>query len=47
MHNISVYRAPSGAHFDLKSWTGDGGKSYTISVDNGVVRTNRPDNSSY
>ena len=47
MHNISVYRAPSGAHFDLKSWTGDGGESYTISVDNGVVRTNRPDNSSY
>ena len=28
IHNISVYRAPAGAHFDFKSWTGEGGESY-------------------
>ena len=39
IHNISAYRAPAGAHFDFKSWTGDGGKAYSISVENGVVRT--------
>ena len=47
IHNISVYRAPAGAHFDFKSWTGDGGDAYTISVENGVIRTTRPDNVVY
>lgn len=47
IRDISAYRAPSGAHFDLKSWTGDGGESYSISVENGVVRTTRPGNSVY
>ena len=47
IRDISAYRAPSGAHFDLKSWTGDGGESYSISVENGVVRTTRPGNAVY
>jgi cyanophycinase len=47
IHDTSVYRAPAGAHFDLKSWSGDGGESYTISVENGVIRTNRHENSAY
>ena len=47
IHNISVYRASSGAHFDLKSWTGDAGESYAISVENGVIRTTRHDTSPY
>ncbi len=47
IHNISVYRAPAGAHFDFKSWTGEGGESYSISVENGVIHTTRPDNSIY
>lgn len=47
IHNISVYRAPAGAHFDFKSWTGDGGESYTISVENGTIRTTRPGNVVY
>jgi cyanophycinase len=47
IHHISLYRAPAGAHFDLKSWTGDGGESYTISVENGSIRTNRQDNAVY
>jgi len=41
IHNISVYRASAGAHFDFKSWTGDGGEAYVISVENGVIRTTR------
>ena len=47
IHDISAYRAPSGAHFDLKSWTGNGGESYTISVENGVIRTAGHNNSTY
>jgi cyanophycinase len=47
IHNISAYRAPAGAQFDLKSWTGDGGEAYTISVENGAIRTSRRDNSVY
>jgi cyanophycinase len=41
IHDISVYRAPAGAQFDFKWWTGDGGEGYTISVENGVIRTTR------
>jgi cyanophycinase-like exopeptidase len=47
IRNISAYRAPTGAHFDLKSWTGDGGESYSISVENGVVSTTRQGNAVY
>ena len=47
IRNISAYRAPTGAHFDLKSWTGDGGEPYSISVENGSVRTTRPRNAVY
>ena len=47
IHNIAVYRAPTGAHFDFKSWTGEGGESYSISVENGVIHTTRPGNSVY
>ena len=27
IQNIAAYRAPTGAHFDLKSWTGEGGEA--------------------
>jgi cyanophycinase len=47
IRNISAYRVPTGAHFDLKSWTGDGGESYSISVENGVVSTTRQGNAVY
>ncbi len=47
IRNISVYRAVTGAHFDLKSWTGDGGEAYTISVEDGVIRTTRPHSAVY
>jgi cyanophycinase len=47
VHNIAAYRAPKGTHFDFKSWTGEGGDAYSISVENGVIHTTRPDNSVY
>ena len=34
---ISTYKAPTGSHFDLLSWTGQGGASYTLSVKDGTV----------
>jgi cyanophycinase len=34
---ISVYRVPAGGHFDLTSWTGDGGTAYSLSVEKGKI----------
>ncbi len=36
-HKIAVYRVPTGGHFDLRSWTGDGGTAYSLSVDEGKI----------
>jgi cyanophycinase len=36
-HKIAVYRAPTGGHFDLRSWTGDGGTAYSLSVEEGKI----------
>ena len=45
--NIAVYKAPSRAHFDLTSWTGNGGTSYTLSVENGVIHSTQPESAVY
>jgi len=45
--DIAVHKAPAGAHFDLSSWTGDGGVSYTLSVEQGVIRSSQADRSIY
>jgi cyanophycinase len=45
--NISTYHAPKGAHFDLDTWNGDSGESYTLSVENGVVHSTRAGNAVY
>jgi cyanophycinase len=37
--NISVYRAGSGAHFDLRVWRGEGGNAYSLSVEHGVIHS--------
>ena len=47
LKNISVYRVPAGAHFDLPSWTGTDGSSYMLSVDQGVIRSTLPGNATY
>ena len=44
---VSVYKAPAGSHFNLSSWVGDGGVSYTLSVERGVVRATPPDRPIY
>ena len=46
-HDIATYHGPTGTHFDLETWSGSGGESYSLSVENGVVRSNRPDGSVY
>lgn len=38
-HGISVYKAPSGAHFDLSSWMGLGGAAYSLSVEQGTIHS--------
>ena len=35
--NVSVYRVKTGGHFDLTSWTGDGGTAYSLSVERGKI----------
>jgi len=45
--DIATYHAPTGAHFDLETWSGSGGESYSLSVENGVVHSNRPDGAVY
>lgn len=39
LRGISVYRVPTGGHFDLPSWAGEGGAGYSLSVDEGVVHS--------
>ena len=41
--NISVYRIRPGGRFDLERWQGTGGIAYTLSVENGVLRSSRGD----
>ena len=40
---IEVYRAAAGDKFNLKSWTGQGGVSYSFSVKDGVLLSSRGD----
>jgi cyanophycinase len=47
VHNIAVYRAPTGASFDLKSWAGEGGESYSITVEKGALHIIRAKNAVY
>ena len=45
--NIDVYHGPTGAHFDLARWVGDGGNDYALSVDRGVVKSTQAGNAIY
>jgi cyanophycinase-like exopeptidase len=36
---IDVYKVPAGGHFDLTTWTGDGGVGYILSVVRGKVES--------
>jgi cyanophycinase len=38
---LDAYHAPMGAHFNLTTWSGAGGESYSLSVEDGVVHSTR------
>jgi cyanophycinase len=44
---ISVYRAFTGAHFDLTHWKGTGGTAYFLSVENGTINSTETGHSIY
>ncbi len=45
--NLAVFRAQPGSRFDLPSWSGHNGTSYTLDVVNGVVTSTQPGGSIY
>jgi cyanophycinase len=44
---IDVYRVPTGGHFDLTSWKGEGGIEYSLSVENGKIMSTQKDGAIY
>ncbi|MGA7561218.1 MAG: cyanophycinase [Terriglobales bacterium] len=44
---ISVYRIRAGGHFDLGSWAGSGGTSYSLSVEKGKIESTQSDHAIY
>jgi cyanophycinase len=44
---ISVYRIPGGGHFDLTSWTEDGGTAYSLSVEKGKIESTQANHAIY
>jgi cyanophycinase len=44
---LKVYNAPTGSHFDLRSWKGSGGSEYQLSVVDGKIESTRPNGSRY
>jgi cyanophycinase len=44
---ISAYAAPTGSHFDVSSWKGEGGVGYTLSVKDGTVSSTQSGNALY
>ena len=45
--NITVYHGPPGAKFDLDTWLGAGGVSYSLSVEQGQVHSTQSGNEIY
>ncbi len=44
---VDVYRVKTGGHFDLTSWTGQGGIAYSLSVVQGKIESTQPGNAIY
>ena len=44
---IDAYRVKAGGHFDLKSWTGQGGSAYSLSVVHGKIESSQTANAPY
>jgi cyanophycinase len=47
LRNAAVYHAPTGATFDVRGWSGEGGEAYSISVEAGQIHTSRAGNAVY
>jgi cyanophycinase len=47
LRNVAAYRVPTGGTFDVRAWSGDGGESYSISVESGQIRSSRAGNAVY
>jgi cyanophycinase-like exopeptidase len=47
LRNVGVYRVKAGGHFDLTSWTGDGGSRYSLSAVRGKIESTQPGNEIY
>lgn len=47
LRNVAAYRAPTGAGFDVRAWSGDGGEAYSISVESGQVGSSRAGSAVY
>jgi cyanophycinase len=47
LRNIAAYNAPTGASFDVRAWSGDGGEAYSISVEAGEIHSSRAMNAIY
>lgn len=47
IHGISVYRIGAKGKFDVKTWRGEAGVAYTLSVEQGVVHSTQPGGAIY
>jgi cyanophycinase len=47
LRNVAAYRAPTGAGFDVRAWSGDGGEAYSISVASGQLHSSLAGNAVY
>lgn len=45
--HLAIYHVSGSGHFDLASWTGDGGTAYFLSVDRGVIHSTQTDHAVY
>jgi cyanophycinase-like exopeptidase len=39
LRGVSIYRVKTGGHFNLTTWTGDGGTAYSLSVERGKIES--------
>jgi len=47
LRNVAAYHEPTGGTFDIRSWTGEGGEAFSISVEAGQIHTTRTGNAVY
>lgn len=47
LRNVAAYHTPTRATFDIRAWSGEGGESYSISVEGGQIHSSRAGNAVY